>query len=124
MTLKNIDIVSIVTAFQNVDGTLTLPVKVAWIRRLNMRKLTEAKAVIDEAMRDIADRYSDDEHSVEENGQRNIKPEYMTEFVKDQSDILTQETDVDIKKVSIEDLGDIQLTDKQMDTIAFMIIEE
>lgn len=122
--MKNIDILSIVTAYQKADGTLTLPAKVAWTRRVNLKKLSEAKAIIDEAMQDLQRKYADDEHSeATEDGQRKVKSEYMAEFIKAQGDILMQDTDVDIKKVSIEDLGDIALTDKQMDTIAFMIEE-
>ena len=34
---------------------------------------------------------------------------------------MVQETDVDIKKVKVEDLGDIVLSDADMDTIAFML---
>ena len=122
--MKNIDILSIVTAYQKADGTLTLPAKVAWTRRVNLKKLSEAKSIIDEAMQDLQRKYADDEHSeATEDGQRKVKSEYMAEFIKTQGDILMQDTDVDIKKVSIEDLGDIALTDKQMDTIAFMIEE-
>lgn len=121
--MKNIDILTIVTAYQKTDGTLTLPAKVAWIRRVNLKKLAEAKAIIDEAMQEIQQRFADDEHSSEKDGQRLVKPQYMAEFSKAQADILLQETDVDIKKISIEDLGDITLSDKQMDTIAFMISE-
>lgn len=119
--MKNIDIVSIVSAFQSVDGTLTLPAKVAWVRRVNFKRLTEAKTIIDEAMQEIQNKYADDEHSSEKDGQRLVKPQYMAEFSKEQADILLQETDVEIKKVSIEELGDITLTDAQMDTLAFMI---
>lgn len=121
--MKNIDIVTIVTAFQKADGTLTLPAKVAWTRRVNMKKLMDAKAIIDEALQEIQQRYADDEHSVEEDGQRKVKPEYMAEFFKAQSDVLTQDTDVAIKTVGIDEIGDIEVTDKQMDTLMFMISE-
>ena len=121
--MKNIDIVTIVTAFQKTDGTLTLPAKVAWTRRVNYKKLMEAKTIIDEAMQEIQRKYADDEHSVVDGENRKVKPEYLEAFAKEQTEILTQDTDVDIKKVSIEDLGDVTLTDAQMDTIAFMIEE-
>ena len=121
--MKNIDILTIVTAFQKTDGTLTLPAKIAWTRRVNYKKLMEAKTIIDEAMQEIQSKYADDEHSSEKDGQRLVKPQYMAEFSKEQADILLQETDVDIKMIPIEDLGDIALSDKQMDTIAFMISE-
>lgn len=122
--MKNIDIITTVNAFQHVDGTLSLPASVAWTRRVNFRKLTDAKSIIDEAMQELQRKYADDEHSYMDGDQRKVKEEYLAEFVKAQSEILVQETDVSIKKVSIEDLGNIQLTDKQMDTIAFMIEED
>jgi len=121
--MKNIDIISTVTAYQQADGTLILPAKIAWTRRVNMKRLMEAKAIIDEAMQEIQNKYADDEHSSEKDGQRLVKPQYMAEFSKEQADILLQETDVDIKMIPIEDLGDIALSDKQMDTLAFMIAE-
>lgn len=121
--MKNIDILTIVTAFQKADGTLTLPAKVAWTRRVNLKKLSEAKAIIDEAMQEIQKKYADDEYSYQDGDERKVKSEYMKSFVEEQSEILTQDTDVDIKKVSIEELGDITLADKDMDTIAFMIEE-
>ena len=122
--MKNIDILTIVTAYQQTDGTLTLPAKVAWTRRVNIRKLIEAKSIIDEALQEIQRQYADDTHSEESEEGRVVKPQYRAEFAKAQADILTQDTDVDIKKVPIEELGDITLTDRQMDTIAFMIAEE
>lgn len=122
--MKNIDILTIVNAYQNTDGTLTLPAKVAWTRRVNIRKLIDAKSIIDEALQDIQKQYADDEHSeATEDGQRKVKPQYIAAYAQAQADVLTQETDVDIKTISIEELGDITLTDRQMDTIAFMISE-
>ncbi len=121
--MKNIDILSIVTAYQKADGTLTLPARVAWTRRVNMKKLAEAKTIIDEAMQELQEKYIHEER-IDKNGeQMTVKPEFMPDFVREQSEILTQETDVDIKKISIEDLGDIAVTDAQMDTLAFMIEE-
>lgn len=123
--MKNIEIVGIVNAFAaNKDSSMKLPASVAWKRRLNMKTLTEAKAVIDEALQEIGKRYADDEHSVEgENGQRNVKPEYMADYAKETGEILVQETDVTIRKIKIEDIGDITLSDADMDTLAFMIEE-
>lgn len=121
--MKNVEIMSIVASY--LKGTsFKLPVSVAWKRRLNMDKLAKAKAVIDEALKEAVAPYLDDEHSTEsEDGGRAVKPEYLNEFYKVQEEILAQETDVDIKKISIEELGDLELTDSDMDTLAFMIEE-
>lgn len=121
--MRNLEIMSITNAYQKTDGTLKLPVSVAWTRRVNMSKLLSARRIIEEALKEVQVKYADDEHSdpSEEGDGRTVKPEYMAEFAKDQSEILLQETDVDIKKVPVEALGDIVLTDTQMDTLAFMI---
>ena len=121
--MKNIEIASIVNIYQSGEGEIKLPAAVAWKRRLNMVKLIEAKHIIDDAIREISERYSDDEHSVADGDGRKVKPEYIADFGKEKADILTQETDIDIKKVPIEALGDIELTDTQLNTIAFMIEE-
>lgn len=122
--MKNIDIIAIVNAYQKGTGDMALPASVSWTRRLNMVKLINAKKIIDEAMQEIQMRYADDDHSeAAEDGKRQVKQEYIAEFIKAQDDILSQDTDIDVKKISIETLGDIALTDAQMDTLAFMIEE-
>lgn len=122
--MKNYDIAAVIKAYQTGTGDLALPAKAAWIRRVNIANLMKVKVIIDQAMREIHAKYSDDEHSVaDENGERKVKPEYLEEFAKEQADVLMQDTDVEIKKISIEELGDVTLTDSQMDTLAFMIEE-
>lgn len=123
--MKNLEIVGIVNAYtaqkEKSEG-VKLPAAVAWKRRVNIDKLFKAKALIDEAVKEIHQKYSDDDHSeATEEGGRKVKAEYMTEFFREQGDILAQETPVEISKVKIEDLGDVSLTDADMDTIAFMI---
>ena len=87
-----------------------------------MDKLFKAKALIDDAMKELGEKYADDEHSVEgENGVRRVKEEYLPEYLKAQGEILAQDTELDIRKVKIEDLGEIELSDSDMDTIGFMI---
>lgn len=124
--MKNYEIVAIMAAYakEREEGYLSLPAKVAWKRRLNLKKLADAKQVIDEALIDIERAYSDDEHSeVNGDGTRMVKPEYMEEFAKKRTDILSQDTEIEFNTISIEDLGDLSLTDSEMDTIEFMIKE-
>lgn len=129
--MKNIEIMAIVNAYtaqkETGDGRgLTLPAAVAWKRRVNMDKLFAAKKLIDDALQEIQQKYGDDEHSEENtdkdgNAVRTIKKEFVAEFFKAQTDILEQDTDVDVKKVKVEDLKDLTLSDADMDTIAFML---
>lgn len=120
--MKNLDILAIVSAYTDKKSDIKLPAAVAWKRRLNLDKLFKAKAIIDEALKDVGQRFSDDEHSeATEDGNRKVKPEYMQEFVTAQGEILTQDTPVDIQKVSIDAIGNVELSDSDMDTLAFMI---
>ena len=103
---------------------MKLPAKVAWIRRVNMEKLFQAHKIISDALAEAREPFLDEAHSTAtEEGGRQIHPEYTADFMKAQDDILSQETDVDIKKVRIEDLGDITISDSEMDTLAFMLEE-
>lgn len=121
--MKNYEITAIVAAYQK-GTSMKLPASVAWKRRVNMDKIIRAKAIIDEALNEVRAPYLDDDHSTPmEDGGRQVKPAYVPAFVKAQTEILEQETDVDIKKVSIDALGDIEISDSDMDTIAFMIEE-
>lgn len=127
--MKNYEIVTIINAFDrlknsNESGPL-LPASVAWKRRLNLTKLLDANRVISEALNEVSDKFADDAHSYDdkEKNARLVKPEFMNEFARLRTEILEQETDVDIKKVKIEEIGDIVLSEADMDTLAFMIEE-
>lgn len=109
--------------------SLKLPIAVAWKRRLNLNKLAKAKEVIDEAIQECQKKYATDERSEvvqDEKGQeiRRIKNEFLNEYINEYNEIMNQETDIDIKKVKVEDLGDLILTDEQLDSLAFMIDEQ
>lgn len=124
--MKNLEIATIVNAYiaRHKDGEgIRLPAKVAWMRRVNMDKLFHAKGIIDSAMKEISQKYADDEHSVMDDDGRNrmVKPEYLKDFLAEQTEIMEQDTEVDIRKVSIAELGSIELSDADMDTMAFML---
>lgn len=126
--MKNLEITAIVNAFmvqkQKGEG-IKLPATIAWKRRVNLDKLIQAKRLIDEALNEIGQKYADDDHSdpAEDGKGRKVKPEYVQDYATAQGEVLSQETPVDIQKIRIEDLGDIALTDADMDTLAFMIEE-
>lgn len=127
--MKNLEITAVVNAFmvqkQKGEG-IKLPAAIAWKRRVNIDKLIQAKRLIDEAIQEIRQKYAGDEYSVEQDDgsggkNRMVKPEFLAQFVSEQNEILTQDTEVEIRKVKIEDLGEIELSDADMDTISFMI---
>ena len=126
--MKNLDILVTISAYmakkEKGEG-VKFPAAVAWKRRLNFDRLLRAKTLIDEALNEIGQKYADDDHSdpAEDGKGRKVKPEYVQEYATAQGEVLSQETPVDIQKIRIEDLGDIALTDADMDTLAFMIEE-
>lgn len=122
MEFINAEIVAITNAYKK--GTnFKLPAATAWKRRINMNKLMEVRDVIDNAIREEIAPYFDEEHSVEDGDGRTVKPEYREEVLKKQSEILSQKTDVEIKMVGIDEVGSGDLSDEDMDTLAFMIKE-
>lgn len=120
--MKNIEILTITTTYADKKRDIKLPASVAWKRRLNFDRLFKAKALIDEALQELSHKYIDDDHSdATEDGGRKVKPEFLQEFLTAQREILEQETPVDVQKVSIDAIGDVELSDADMDTLAFMI---
>ena len=124
--MRNLDILAIASAYTKKKSDIKLPAPIAWKRRLNMDRIFRAKEIIDGALNEIRQKYADDDHSIpaEDGNGRQVKPEYIQEYATAQAEVLSQETPVDIEKIKIEDLGEIALTDTDMDTLAFMIKEE
>lgn len=121
MEITNLEIMSITNAYKK-GASFKLPAAIAWKRRVNMDKLFKARALIEEALREVQEPFLTDEKSTAlKDGGRRILPEFIAEYSKAQSEILAQKTDVDIKTIPIEDIGDVELSDADMDTIAFMI---
>lgn len=121
--MKNSEIIKITNAYQKTDKKLKLPISVAWKRRLNLQKLMDARMLIDSAIREINLEYMDDEHSIETGiDLREIKPEYLNEYGKKIYEIQDQDTPINIQTInSIEELGDVSISDDEMDTILFMV---
>lgn len=110
------------------QNELRLPARIAWIRRVNMDKIFQANRMIEEAIREIEQKYADDAHSIEiktDSGEviRKVRDEMIGEFIREKSEIMEQNTDVDLKKISIDDLEGLDLSESEMDTLAFMIEE-
>ena len=121
MEILNLEIMAITNEYKK-GTSFKLPAAIAWKRRVNMDKMFKARALIEEALTEVRMPYlSDDKSTPTEDGGRQILPEFVAEYSKAQNDILSQKTDVDIKTISIDDLGDVELSDADMDTLAFMI---
>lgn len=125
--MKNIEIIAIMRSYmkeREEKRSLVLPVAVAWKRRLNMKKISEAANIIEEALSEVDAAYSDDEHSKKMENGRQVKEEHLKEYYNKRGEILDQETDLEIKMVGIEELDGVTLDDDALDTLAFMIKEE
>ena len=139
--MKNYEIVDLVRtyiAYRNDKSVpeVKLPAAVAWKKRLNFDKLSHANDLIIEAQKEISEKYLDDAHSEEvevsykdEDGMvkkrkdRRVLPEFREEFETELKNLFDQETDVDIKKVKIDTLEGVELSDAEMDSLWFMIEE-
>lgn len=139
--MKNADIAGIVGAYMEQKEAaararkegkeqkeLRLPARIAWIRRVNMDKLFRAKRLLDDALREIEQKYADDAHSEEvttDSGEvvRKVRDEMIGDFIMEKTEIMDQDTDVELKKISIDDLDGLDLSESEMDTLAFMIEE-
>lgn len=132
--MLNSDILIIVNSYYALKGkeTVSLPASVAWKRRLNLKDLIRASETINEALQELSNKYNDDAHSmtkkvVDTNGKETetkvVKPEYLTDFINAQKEILAQDTDVTIRKIKIGELEGISLSDEILDTLEFMIEE-
>ena len=67
--------------------------------------------------------YKDEDGMTKKRPERRVRDEFVIEFEKELKTLFDQETDVDIKKVKIDDLKGVDLTDADMDTLWFMIEE-
>lgn len=124
--MKNQEIVAIVQSYmaqrRSGESGVKLPAVVAWKRRLNMDKLCHVHDIICAALDEATAIYFGDTYATtDENGEKVVKPEYLADFVNAQAEIMEQETDVEIQKVHVEDLGTVELSDADMDTLAFML---
>lgn len=120
--MKNYEIMEITGAYRQTSGEFKLPASVAWKRRLNMKKLLDAEMLIREAVQEIQKDYSDDVHSTDlGDGKRQVKGEYLAGYNKKINELYEQDTPIEIQKVGIGELGTAEISDKEMDTLAFMI---
>lgn len=139
--MKNFEIVDITNSYLKLKNSdkvsMSLPIVVSWKRRVNLKKLLKIRDTIFEAVSELDKLYFDEDHSTEltdsdgkkikdANGEnlRAVKEEFREEYVTKKKELFDAETDVEIKKVKLEDLKDVTLSDDEMNTLMFMIEEE
>ena len=102
--------------FNNND--LYIPVKANFLIQKNLKKLVEAAEEIEKARLEIGQHYGE----LNEEEQHYVIPENKLAVAQQEViDLLNIEQELDIKTFSIEALGNIDLTPKQMQAIMFMI---
>lgn len=97
-----------------------IPAKINFIIQKNVQKLTELAKDIDVARADVAKHYGT---PAEDGNSYEIKDENKEIAMKELYDLFTIEQEIEIKKVNIDDFGDIKFTPQQMSALMFMLEE-
>ena len=106
-------------AFENNDKYI--PVKIGFLIQNNKNKLFSLATEIEISRIKICENYGklskDEEYYI-------FSEENQEKFVKELNDLLKIEQNVDIKKIKLKDIEDLEFTLEQIDALMFMIEEE
>lgn len=105
--------------FQNFNSYI--PVKVNFYLQKNMNKLAAAAEEIEKARLEIAKHYG---VIAEDGSSYSVPEELIPQANQELNNLFSIEQELDIKKVSLEDFGNVEFTPQQMQVIMFMIDEE
>lgn len=129
--LSNIEVLNILSAITGegsafTDGNTKFSTKFAWNLRKNIKVLSDLGETVREAVREVEEKYSDDEYSIvttDENGEemRRVKEEFIEEFLNAKKDLYEQVNDVEIITVNIDEIGIDQISIDDLGRISFMI---
>ena len=102
------------------NNTLYIPVKANFLIQKNLKIFVEAAEEIEKARLEIGQHYG----VLNEEAQHYVIPDDKLDIAQQEViDLLNIEQELDIKTFSIDALGDIDLTPKQMQALMFMIEE-
>lgn len=127
--LKNSEIITIINELNKGDiDSKQMPMSFLWALKVNTNKLIEVLKLYEESRNDLVKMFSTDEKSVEvidKNGlvNRNIKPEFKDEWVKQNLELLNQETEFDFTTVNIDSIKDVTMTPLEFDIISRFMFE-
>lgn len=107
-------------------GAISLPIKLLWELKKNIGKLEDIKVQYDKMVEEINRVYSDEEHSVpskdkDQNEIREVKKEYLDEFVKKKTGLLEADNEVELSVFSIENLGEPAFTLETLQALSIFI---
>ena len=122
MTFNNYQIYEYMQVFNDLfeKQDLYIPIKANFIIQKNIRTIVTAGAEIEEARLNIGQRYG----KLNEDQSGFLVPQDKLEKANQEiTDLFSIEQDLDIRMIKLEDLGDAELTARQMQAIMFMIEE-
>ena len=122
MTFNNYQIYEYTQVFNDLfeKQDLYIPIKANFIIQKNIRTIVTAGAEIEEARLNIGQRYG----KLNEDQSGFLVPQDKLEKANQEiTDLFSIEQDLDIRMIKLEDLGDAELTARQMQAIMFMIEE-
>lgn len=120
MKLTNSEIYNFAINYQTafMDFTAYIPAKANFRLQKNITIMTAAAAEIDELRVKILKQYGKEEEG------KFIIPKINADIVQTElNDLLTQEQELDIKMINIDDFGLVEFTSDQMKVLMFMIEE-
>lgn len=121
MKLNNQEIYQIASQLEELsDMKIYIPAKANFFIQKNINVIKSAATEIEKTRLNIAQQYGVLDE--EKNGYY-IPPEHIETANKEVLDLFAIEQELDIKKISIEDLGNVEFTPAQMQSLMFMIEE-
>lgn len=121
MELTNKTIYDLATELNSLQDLKTyIPIKANFFIQKNILTITAAAQEIEESRLNIAQTYG---KATEESGQYSIPEDKREEALKELHDLFSIKQELDIKKISIDDLGNAEFTPAQMRSLMFMIEE-
>lgn len=117
--MKNGEIINILNKLGDVID-VPFNVKTSFKLISNKRKMLEANKDYTDTLKEITEKYN---LTINDKGiDTNIlEGDKKIEFFKELNELLELETKIDIDKIEISDLGDIDISPAQLETLMFMI---
>lgn len=116
--------------FQDKDGwyqTTKFPIAVRRAFRNILKQLTVVQEAYLEDENDVLGKYRTDEYSDPDESNpalRKVKPEFLVEFAKDQSELLSVQAEIEFKPIDESTIGGVELLDKDYQVLSIFLTEE
>lgn len=108
-------------AITDFSDDISLPVKVGFYLRKNLKEMMALAKEVDEARADILSKYGE---LTEDGTKFNLRPECIADANKEVRELMHITQIVDVYMLDLDDFDGITLTSGQIDAIAFMLNEE